>query len=132
MDASLPPARLNQSLQLTDPLPDLVRVLMRAAQKPPPPRHGPRRGATLRPGPQTPLWNVLVRMTRPHLRRHGMKSQLARILGVPPQRVHTYFVARQQAPDAERTLLLLTWLARQRLPLPREASPSRGVVSLNK
>ena len=83
-----------------------------AAQLPPPPRV--RRGATLRPGARTPLWSAVAQAVRPHLSRRGEKSKLARILGVPPQRVHDYFKAGTQAPDAERTLLLLVWLAGKR------------------
>src|SRR4051812_20467338 len=43
---------------------------------------------TLRPGPDTPLWNELVRQLRPHLRKYGAKAQLARLLGLPRQRLH--------------------------------------------
>ena len=50
---------------------------------------------------------------RPQLRRRGEKINLGRELGVPPQRIHEYFVARTAAPDAERTLALLVWLARR-------------------
>lgn len=75
-----------------------------------------RRNATLRPGLDTPLWNALVVAARPHLRRRGEKINLGRELGVPPQRIHEYFVARTAAPDAERTLALLVWLARRAAP----------------
>jgi hypothetical protein len=77
-------------------------------------------GATLRPGTETPLWNALVLGIRPHLRRYGEKSRLGRILGVPPQRVYTYFNSRQQMADAERTLMLLAWLAQRTKPLARQ------------
>jgi uncharacterized alpha-E superfamily protein len=50
----------------------------------------------------------------PWLGRYGEKSRLARVLGVPPQRVHDYFIARRAAPDAERTLLILHWLVQRR------------------
>ena len=73
-----------------------------------------RRGATLRPGASTPMWNALVQAVRPYLNKRGEKIKLGRILGVPPQRVHDYFVARTAAPDAERTLLLLHWLSQRR------------------
>ena len=95
----------------------LARV---AARRAPPIRLA--RGATLRPGAATPLWNALVLAVRAHLRRRGEKSNLARELAVPPQRVHEYFVARTAAPDAERTLLVLHWLATR----PAEPGPSRG------
>ncbi len=68
-------------------------------------------GCTLRPGPQTPLWNELVRFAMPHLRRRGTKTNLARLLGVPRQRLQDFLNKRTAAPDAERTLLLLCWVA---------------------
>ena len=72
-------------------------------------------GATLRPGSSTPLWNALVASLRPWLQRRGEKALLARLLGVPRQRVHDFLVGRGRMPDAERTLLMLEWLAaRQR------------------
>lgn len=71
-------------------------------------------GATLRPGPTTPLWNSLVADLRPLLRRRGEKVLLARVIGVPRQRVHDFLVGRGRMPDAERTLLLLEWLAARR------------------
>lgn len=108
-------ARLTHSLEFVEPLAMLAEALLRAAQNIPEPRRT-RRGATLRPGARTPLWNALVHLVQPHLHRYGAKSQLGRILGVPPQRVHAYFVSRTQSPDAERTLLLLTWLAQRKTP----------------
>jgi hypothetical protein len=95
----------------------LARV---AARRAPAIRAG--RFATLRPGAATPLWNALVVAVRAQLRRRGEKSNLARELGVPPQRVHEYFVARTAAPDAERTLVVLHWLATR----PAPASRPRG------
>jgi hypothetical protein len=69
------------------------------------------RGRTLRPGgSSTPLWNELLRRTRPHLRVRGEKAKLARILGLPRQRLHDFLNAETATPDAERTLLLLCWL----------------------
>ncbi len=73
-------------------------------------RRTPKRGLTLQPGPDTPLWNELVRQLRPHLRKRGSKVQLGRILGVPRQRVNFCLKAGQGCLDAERTLLLLAWL----------------------
>lgn len=70
-----------------------------------------RKGATLRPGDDTPLWNAVAEKMRPHLRVRGAKSGLARVLGVPSQRVHEYFVAGTQLPNAERMLQILLWLA---------------------
>lgn len=79
-----------------------------------------RPGTTLRPGLGTPQWNALVRAVRPLLAPRGAQSRLARLLGLPPQRIHEYFVARTSAPDAERTIQLLAWLVRA--PHPRRAS----------
>ncbi len=36
---------------------------------------------------------------------------LGRLLGLPRQRVHEFIVGRGRMPDAERTLLLMEWLA---------------------
>lgn len=102
--------QLENYLGFVTPLVVLGEEMIRVAQRTAVARR-PRRGATLRPGPRTPLWNAMVEMVRPRLTRRGEKSKLARILGVPPQRVHEYFGAHTHAPDAERTLLLLTWLA---------------------
>jgi hypothetical protein len=80
-------------------------------------RHRYRRriGATLRPGPATPLWNALVRQAQPLLRKRGTKAQLARLLWLPRQRMQDCLKARNAALDAERTLLLMCWVAaRQR------------------
>jgi len=68
-------------------------------------------GCTVRPGEQTPLWNELVRHAIPHLHKRGAKTNLARLLGVPRQRIHDYLKQTTAAPDAERTLLLLCWVA---------------------
>lgn len=73
--------------------------------------HRPRRGRTLRPGAETPLWNELVRQIRPHLRRRGAKAQLARLLELPRQRLQDCLKSQSASLDAERTLLLLGWLA---------------------
>ena len=82
-------------------------ALAAAAQR----RHrAPRRGLTLRPGPDTPLWNELVRQVRPHLRKRGSKAQLARLLGLPRQRLHDCLKAGSACLDGERTLLLIGWL----------------------
>lgn len=107
--------QLRALLQIADLLAlqgeELARAAARHVLRPPPTRN-----ATLRPGPDTPLWNALVAAVRPHLRRRGEKINLGRELGVPPQRIHEYFVARTAAPDAERTLALLVWLARRSPP----------------
>ncbi len=74
-----------------------------------------RRGyAALRPGPDTPLWNELARACAEQLTRYGDKAKLARILGVPRQRVHLLLVTKTAYPDAERALQLLAWLSARR------------------
>lgn len=60
------------------------------------------------------MWNALVQSVQPYLARRGEKIKLGRILGVPPQRIHEYFVARTATPDAERTLALAYWLVQRR------------------
>ncbi len=76
----------------------------------------PRRGSTLRPGDETPLWNAVVAKVRPHLNARGAKANLARVLEVPRQRVHDYFVTGSQMPDAERMIHVLLWLASREAP----------------
>lgn len=113
-------AQLRAALQIADLLAlqaeEMVRATARLVLRAP-----TRRNATLRPGADTPLWNALVAAIRPQLRRRGEKINLGRELGVPPQRIHEYFVARTAAPDAERTLALMIWLAR-RPPAPRRTN----------
>lgn len=107
-------AQLSNYLKVVDPLVILAEELARVARKAVAPKPA-RRGATLRPGLRTPLWNALAALARARLVRRGEKSKLARILGVPPQRVHGYFVAGTEMPDAERTLIVLAWLAAHRV-----------------
>jgi hypothetical protein len=123
--------------QLPVPL-ELVEVLVAAAfhaalsarkQTRAKPRPG-RRSLTLRPGPETPLWNALVRQIRPHLRKYGAKAQLARLLGLPRQRLQDCLKAGSASLDAERTLLLLGWLGffqrgGELLPVVRPGRPPR-------
>lgn len=71
------------------------------------------RGWQLQPGVDTPLWNQLVRQVKPLLRRRGSQAQLARVLDLPRQRVNRCLTARTAMLDAERTLLLVGWLAQQ-------------------
>lgn len=106
--------QLDANLRMAEALVDVARELVRLAASQVPPRRGRRRGSTLRPGPGTPMWNALVLNVRPYLSKYGDKIKLARLLGVPPQRIHEYFLAGTSAPDAERTLLLLHWLAQRR------------------
>ena len=74
----------------------------------------PRRGDTLKPGPSTPLWNELAAAVRNELTRYGEKARIARVLGLPRQRVNDFLRRRSYLPDAERALLLLGWLQLRR------------------
>lgn len=87
----------------------IVVQMRRASSK----RQRVRRGGTLRPGIETPLWLALKQAVQPHLRRRGAKALLARELGVHRARIGEFFVRGTAMPDAERTLLLLTWLTRR-------------------
>ena len=69
-----------------------------------------KRGCRLRPGAGTPLWNELVARAGPHLRKRGSKAHLARLLGLPRQRLQDVLKARKACLDAERTLWLLCWV----------------------
>lgn len=79
-----------------------------------------RRGATLRPGADTPLWNALVPMVKARLKRRGDRALLARELDIHRSRIGEFFDRQSAMPDAERTLLLLLWLARPTDPAPQE------------
>ena len=74
----------------------------------------PRRGDTLKPGVHTPLWNELAAAVRNELTRYGEKARIARVLGLPRQRVNDFLRRRSYLPDAERALLLLVWLQLRR------------------
>ena len=67
-------------------------------------------GRTLRPGKETPLWNGLVAELAPHLAKYGAQSQLARLLGLDRQAIHSFVKGHTRMPDAERTLQLIAWL----------------------
>ena len=97
-------------MPLADGLIIAARETSSAAHKAWKARTRQRKGATLQPGRDTPLWNELARAAGQQVTRYGDKANLARMLGVPRQRVHLYLVAKTACPDAERTLLLLTWL----------------------
>lgn len=56
------------------------------------------------------MWNVCVTLLREELKRRGMKTQLARYLGIPRQRLHDFLTGKSRLPDAELTLRLLHWL----------------------
>lgn len=70
-----------------------------------------RPGCTLRPGAGTPLWNELREEIRVHLKVRGRQAQLARLIGLPRQRINSFVTGGGQMPDAERTLQLLAWLS---------------------
>lgn len=72
-----------------------------------------KRGATLRPSDETPLWNAVVTMMKPHLKRRGQRALLARELAVHRARIGEYFDRQSAMPDAERALQLLIWIGRQ-------------------
>lgn len=103
------PARLCSTDALVDLLTEtsvgIARELRKRTKAKP-----PRRGATLRPGVETPHWLALVAAVQPHLRIRGTKAQLARELGLHRGRISQFFQARTAMPDAERTLLLMQWL----------------------
>jgi hypothetical protein len=71
------------------------------------------RGRTLRPGPDTPAWLALAERVRPLLAKRGARTLLGRELGLHGSRITEFFFAQTAMPDAERTLLLLSWLSRQ-------------------
>ena len=75
-----------------------------------PPGAKPTAGKTRRPGEHTPLWNELVERARPHLTKRGEKAKLARLMGLPRQRIQDFLKAESAMPDAERTLFLLCWV----------------------
>jgi hypothetical protein len=77
-------------------------------------RQRPPSGTCLQPGPATPRWNQLADAAAKLLRRRGDKVKLARILGISRQRLHLLLTARIACPDAERTLLLIEWVAARR------------------
>ncbi len=109
------PLQLQPAAMLVEGLSVVARESARRINRSLGERAAARAGVTLRPGSATPLWNALIASVRPWLNRRGEKVQLARLLGVPRQRVHDFLVGRGRMPDAERTLLLLEWLAaRQR------------------
>lgn len=107
------PAQLRGVLALAEAIDfvaiELIRELRKRNQ--PAPRS---RGATLRPGVETPLWNALAESVVPFLRERGAKALLAHELAVDRSRITQYFVKRTAMPDAERTMELLVWLARRR------------------
>ncbi len=62
------------------------------------------------PGRDTPLWNLVRGNMEENLRGYGDKSNLARFLEVPPQRVTDWVAGKRRVPDAETLLRILYWL----------------------
>ena len=104
------PARMRPLLPLVELLVYAAGESARAARAAYKARKRRLRGATLRPGADTPLWNELMVAAREQLSGYGAKARLARILGVPRQRVNQYLRDASACPDAERTLLPLAWV----------------------
>lgn len=111
----LPPPPLHPKLRLPLELAELLikAAVMMASQAPKAFRiqqSSTRTGRTLRPGRDTPLWNELRTQLRPHLQKYGNQVNLARVLGLPRQRINAFITGGGQMPDAERTLQLFAWL----------------------
>ncbi len=103
--------QLESLLAVSGVIIDAAEIAARSAQRQIRRALNPRRGQTLRPGVDTPLWNTLAAELRSRLTRRGDKVKLGRILGVPRQRIDDFVMGRRALPDAERTLLLLSWLS---------------------
>lgn len=101
-------------MDLSEGLAYVARETIKLAQKSYKERHPQHRGATVRPGPDTPLWNELAAEARRLIRKRGEQVNLGRFLGVPRQRVHQYLMEKSAGPDAERTLRLLLWVRARR------------------
>ena len=108
------PARLNTLFGIADGLMSLGDAALLAATKAYKKHTRKSRGGTVRPGPETPLWNELAAETRRLIRKHGEKANLGRFLGLPRQRIHQFLMEKSAGPDAERTLLLLVWVNAKR------------------
>lgn len=68
------------------------------------------------------VWGALVDRVLPLLKKRGEKAKLGRELGVTRQQIHAYFNTRTAAPDAERTLRLIVWLAQAEARLAEEVA----------
>jgi len=71
-------------------------------------------GSVMRPGEDTPLWNIMIAEANKELRRYGAKAKLARTLGIPRQRLNDFLQARARLPNAEIALRLMGWICEQR------------------
>jgi hypothetical protein len=109
------PRSLQLPIKLGELIVDAAELMARQSAKAYRINRRPRGGATLRPGRETPLWNELREQLRPHLLKYGAQANLARVLGLPRQRVNAFVTGGGQMPDAERTLQLLAWLMAARL-----------------
>lgn len=83
-----------------------------------------RRGRTVRPGTDTPLWNAVRKQLKPHLSRYGDQAKLGRMLGLPRQRINDFVTGGGKMPDAERTLQLIVWLIALRRQQNRQSQVS--------
>jgi hypothetical protein len=108
------PAQFNLPAALATALAEAAVKSVRAAAQTIRRARRPRRGETLKPGRATPLWNELANAVEAQIAKRGEKARLARVLGLPRQRVQDLLRARRHLPDAERTLLLLVWLQTRR------------------
>lgn len=63
-----------------------------------------------------------MELTRPILQKRGARAILARELGLHKARMGDFFDRCQAMPDAERTLLLLVYLARRARASPNQSS----------
>lgn len=103
-----PPLELSAALAtaLAEAAAQALRAAVHSVQR----ARRPRRGETLKPGRDTPMWNALAAAVHGQLARRGEKARLGRILGLPRQRINDLLRTRRHLPDAERTLMLLVWL----------------------
>ncbi|MBI5422994.1 MAG: hypothetical protein HZA32_02835 [Opitutae bacterium] len=108
------PARLAHLLAIADILESAARELARETRKRVEARKPrARRGGTLRPSVETPLWNALASAVKRRLIKRGDRALLARELDLHRARIGEYFFEGKAMPDAERALQLLLWLSRQ-------------------
>jgi len=108
------PAALGLPLDLAIALAEVAAKSARQRLKESARARRPQKGRTIKPGRDTPLWNELAAAVRAQLSRRGEKVKLARLLGLPRQRIHEFLRKRCALPDAERTLFLLVWLQTRR------------------
>ncbi|MDD2765116.1 MAG: hypothetical protein PHE83_14215 [Opitutaceae bacterium] len=104
------PPQLELPAGLLDLLVDAAAAIVADKRKASHSAHRARKGGTIRPGRETPLWNVLAAEIRPHLSSYGAQANLGRVLGLSRQQINAFFTRRTRMPDAERTLQLLAWL----------------------